>query len=339
MSEGKKEKLLISFSGGETSAYMLYWILSNWKNKYDIKIVFANTGYENEETLIFVQKCAEYFDCEVIWVESVVWYSYTWNGKKYRTNKNRLDRLKYVLRKRYKVSKRVFKREIVWNDAGTTHKVVDFSCASRNGEPFEDVIKKYGIPNASTPHCNRELKLAPIRSYLRSIGWKKYYSAIGIRIDEIDRMNKDRIKKMILYPLISEQPMSKPKINFWWSQQQFRLNLKGYQGNCKACWKKSDAKLYTILKENPEHFEFIERMEEKYSKFIPPTRIAKMKKEGKEVPKSTQFFRKNRDSKVLKLESQNFHKQVKDDASILEYQTELNYEESCDINAECGIDN
>lgn len=299
MSEGK-EKLLISFSGGETSAYMLYWILSNWKNKYVIKIVFANTGYENEETLIFVQKCAEYFNCEVIWVEALV-------------NQE--------------------------NKKGTRHKIVTFETASRNGEPFEDVIKKYGIPNASTPHCNRELKLAPIKSYLRSIGWKKYYSAIGIRIDEIDRMNKDRVKKMILYPLISEQPMSKPKINFWWTQQPFRLNLKGYQGNCKACWKKSDAKLYTILKENPEHFEFIERMEEKYSKFIPPTRIAKMKKEGKEIPKSTQFFRKNRDSNILKLESENFHKQIKDDACILEYQNELNFEESCDINAECGIDN
>lgn len=299
MSDGK-EKLLISFSGGETSAYMLYWILNNWKNKYYIKIVFANTGYENEETLIFVQKCAEYFNCEVIWVEALV------------------------------------NRE---NKKGTRHKIVTFETASRNGEPFEDVIKKYGIPNASTPHCNRELKLAPIKSYLRSIGWKKYYSAIGIRIDEIDRMNKDRVKKMILYPLISEQPMSKPKINFWWTQQPFRLNLKGYQGNCKACWKKSDAKLYAILKENPEHFEFIERMEEKYSKFIPPTRIAKMKKEGKEIPKSTQFFRKNRDSNILKLESENFHKQIKDDASILEYQNELNFEESCDINAECGIDN
>lgn len=296
----KAQKLLISFSGGETSAYMLWWILKKWKEKYDIKIVFANTGYENEETLIFIQKCSEYFNCEIVWVEALV-------------NKE--------------------------NRKGTRHKVVNFKTASRNGEPFEDVIKKYGIPNQSTPHCNRELKLAPIKSYLRSIGWRKYYSAIGIRIDEIDRMNKNRVKKKILYPLISNQPMTKPKVNFWWTQQPFRLNLKGYQGNCKACWKKSDAKLYTILKENPDHFEFIERMEQKYSSFIPPSRIAKMKKEGKEIPKSTQFFRKNRDSSVLKIEANNFHKTIKDDASILEYQAELNYEESCDINSECGIDN
>lgn len=295
-----KEKLLISFSGGETSGYMLYWILNNWKDIYDIKIVFANTGYENEETLVFVKKCSEYFNCEVIWVEALVVYE---------------------------------------NKKGTRHKIVTFETASRNGEPFEDVIKKYGIPNAATPHCNRELKLAPITSYLRSIDWKKYYSAIGIRVDEFDRMNKDRVKKMILYPLISNQPMTKQKINFWWSQQPFRLNLKGYQGNCKACWKKSDAKLFTIIKENPEHFEFIESMEKKYSNFIPPTRIAKMKEEGKEIPTKTTFFRKNRDSNDLKIQSEDFHRQIIDDSAILDYQTELNYEQSCDINSECGIDN
>lgn len=337
--EAQKDKLLISFSGGETSGYMLYWILSNWSDKYDIKIVFANTGYENEETLVFVQKCSEYFNCEVVWVEAVVWHGYTWNGKKYCTNINDLNRLKYILKKRYKISEKVFNKKVIWNDSGTTHMVVDFLTASRLGEPFESVIQKYGIPNASTPHCNRELKLAPIKSYLRSIGWNKYYSAIGIRSDEIDRMNKDRVKKMILYPLISNQSMTKPKINFWWSQQPFRLKLKGYQGNCKACWKKSDAKLYTILKENPEHFDFIERMENKYSHYIPQTRINKMKKEGKEIPKSTAFFRKNRDSSILKIQADNFYGQIRDDASILEYQIDLDYEQSCDINSECGIDN
>ena len=295
-----REKLLISFSGGETSAYMLYWCLKKWSSKYEIKVVFANTGQENEETLIFVKKCSDYFNCDVVWVEAFV------NPE---------------------------------NKKGTTHKIVTFETASRNGEPFEDVIKKYGIPNQSTPHCNRELKLAPIKSYLKSIGWKKYFTAIGIRYDEIDRMNQHRIERRILYPLIQNQPMTKPKINFWWNQQPFRLGLKGYQGNCKACWKKSDSKLYTILNESPEYFEFVKRMEDKYSSYIPKTRIDLMDKNGKTKPIKTTFFRKNRDSKQLEIEAHNFKKNIIDDSQIIDYQIDLDIENSCDILSECGIDN
>lgn len=125
---------------------------------------------------------------------------------------------------------------------------MSFETASRNGEPFEKVIQRYGIPNKKFPHCTRELKLRPMTKYLRSIGWKKgsYHTAVGIRVDEIDRVAADRKEKGLIYPLISDRPMTKPKINFWWSQQPFRLKLKGYQGNCKDCYKKSDNKLLTM---------------------------------------------------------------------------------------------
>jgi hypothetical protein len=293
--------LLVSFSGGETSGYMLSWILKNWSNKYEIKVVFANTGQENEETLLFVQKCSEYFKVEVIWVEAVV------NPE---------------------------------NRKGTTHKIVNFETASRNGEPFEAVIAKYGIPNPATPHCNREMKLNAINSYMKSIGWKKYYSAIGIRVDEFDRMNAKRKERRLLYPLISEKPMSKAKINQWWNLQPFRLKLKGYQGNCKTCWKKSDAKLYTLINENKSQFDFFEQMENKYSSFIPESRIKLMTERGEEIPTKTNFFRKNRSVADLVKEAENFKRIIIDDAQTLDNQIDLFdllEEESCDIYAECGI--
>ena len=48
------KRLLISFSGGLTSAYMAIKLME-MRDKWDeIMVVFANTGMEREETLRFV---------------------------------------------------------------------------------------------------------------------------------------------------------------------------------------------------------------------------------------------------------------------------------------------
>lgn len=229
----EERKLLISFSGGETSAYMTDWVLRNWRSEYDdILVVFANTGQENEETLDFVRRCDEHFGFGTVWIEAVQYH-----GQR--------------------------------KSAG--FKIVDFNSAARNGEPFEDSIRKYGIPNSKFKDCTRNLKQNPIEAYARSLGWLPgcYDLAIGIRADEIDRMSASAAKRRIVYPLIKPNPMTKPKINSWWAAQPFRLRLKGYQGNCKWCWKKSFRKHFTIISENPEFYDFPRRMEAAYG-FVGP---------------------------------------------------------------------
>ena len=65
-----RKNLLVSFSGGETSAFMAQWIKKHLEDSYDkVVYVFANTGLENEETLEFVQKCDDYWKLNVQWVE------------------------------------------------------------------------------------------------------------------------------------------------------------------------------------------------------------------------------------------------------------------------------
>ena len=214
--------LVISFSGGETSAYMAQWLVANKAKEYDrIFCVFANTGQENEETLEFVNRCAEHFDLNVYWIEADVYH-----GER----------------------------------KGTGHKNVSYETASRNGGPFEEVIKKYGIPNKAYPHCTRELKLQPIKSWLKEMEITDYHMAVGIRADEIDRMQADAKKKGLIYPLV-KLGITKPDVNLFWANQAFRLSLKGYQGNCKWCWKKSLRKHLTLLNESPEAYSFPERME------------------------------------------------------------------------------
>lgn len=308
------EKLFISFSGGETSGYMLHWLLKHKSNDYEIKVVFANTGNENEETLKFVQRCSELFNVEIVWVEAVPTWTIMFNGKKVKTENFKV----FQMLRKYEI-KRGRTPEIKRSSTG--FKIVNFETASRDGAPFEKVIQRYGIPNKKYLHCTRELKMQPMTKYMRSIGWKKgdYYTAIGIRADEIDRIASDRKEKKLIYPLISDQPMTKPKINFWWSQQPFRLNLKGYEGNCKDCYKKSQNKLMTIALENENLFDFSKRMTVKYGKYVPYQR--REGKTRKELNINVNFFRGNLSPfRLIELAKERTFKLSENDADIYDFE-------------------
>lgn len=165
-----------------------------------------------------------------------------------------------------------WKLGIVWvesqygEDRSHSHRVVTHSTASRNGEPFEEMAKHYGVPNVGTgTRCTRELKIRAMRSYLRSLGlWpRNYHTAIGIRADEIDRMSPNAERDRLVYPLIT-LGVTKADVLAWWADKPWRLNLPEYLGNCMTCYKKSDRKLYTIARERPESFDIFARIEERH---------------------------------------------------------------------------
>lgn len=63
-------KVLISFSGGRTSAFMLHEILcANGDLPDRVKVVFANTGREMPQTLDFVQECSDRWSVPITWLE------------------------------------------------------------------------------------------------------------------------------------------------------------------------------------------------------------------------------------------------------------------------------
>lgn len=273
-----KDKLLISFSGGRTSALMTKWCLDNWQDKYEMIVVFANTGKEREESLEFVQECDKQFGFNCVWVEAI-------------TNPE--------------------------HGRGVRAKVVDYKTASRNGEPFEAMIAKHGIPNVGSPHCTRELKSYAIKAYARSIGWKDYYTAIGIRADEIDRIAPDREKKRFIYPLVALN-ITKNDVNLFWSQQSFDLRLKTYEGNCDLCFKKSFRKLMTIVNETPESVLWWYEMEQKYSNFIPDSKKHNIKlvppihcfRQNKSIIEIVQMAKNNFEPAVDESQYKKEHKQL-----------------------------
>lgn len=276
-----KLRLFSSFSGGRTSAFMTKWLLDNCSNQYDIKVVFANTGQEHEKTLEFVRNCDLHFGFGTVWVEAVVHH-----------------------------------REKI----GTTHRIVNFDTASRCGDPFEEMIRKYGIPNKAWPQCTRELKLRPMESYMRSIGWNDYMTAVGIRTDEVRRVSGGAEAARIIYPLIDMVPTDKQDVNAWWEDQPFNLEIQEHQGNCTWCWKKSLNKHLRLIKESPEIYDFPRRMEQQYGLAgTNPNGISRV------------FFRENRSVDDLFVLAEHLQYQESLQGSLFNMDANSGCAESCEV--------
>jgi len=284
----RKPRILISTSGGRTSALMAYMLWKRFKDAYEMIFVFANTSREKEATLVFVHQLETIFGLPIVWVEAVVHHG---------------------------------------SRKSSTHRVVNFETAKRKGEVFEEVIKKYGIPNAKFKHCTRELKTNPIRSYARSIGWgdfRNYTTVIGYRKDEPKRVNLIKAKEKHQWYPLWDWNINKADVAVFWLNQSFDLQLKDYEGNCNLCHKKSKRKLLTQLQDGDCQPEWNRGMENKYEQVKP----AKMRSDKTPV----RFFRQGESIDELIEESkQPFDRW--DDQSLktdgAEYDFDLDEQEDC----------
>lgn len=213
------EPTIISFSGGRTSAYMLWRILEahNGVLPSDALICFANTGKEEEATLRFVDRCAKEWNVEIHWVE-------------YRYHKNVQDR---------------FKR-------------VTFETASRDGQPFFELIDQNGspyLPNPIARICTAKLKIGAINAYAKSIGFKHEENEdwVGIRADEMRRAAKINRSRT---PLVTAG-VTKETVGDFWKAQHFDLELPNINGvtmhgNCDLCFLKPTHQVLSLIREKPE---------------------------------------------------------------------------------------
>jgi len=222
----------ISFSGGRTSAYMLYKVLEahDMSLPTEAKVIFANTGKEDSATLRFVQDCSEHWNVPITWLE-------------YIDTEETKDR---------------------WRQ-------VNFETASRNGEPFEALIRKRNyLPNPVSRFCTVELKVRTIHRFLKHSGWTEWDSMLGIRADEQRRLakigNQDYGKHEEKLAPLGSMGVTKETVGDFWRNQPFDLglpNINGvtYHGNCDLCFLKGASQTLSLIAEKPERAVWWAKME------------------------------------------------------------------------------
>tara|TARA_R110000796_G_scaffold242835_1_gene365133 strand:- start:62 stop:934 length:873 start_codon:yes stop_codon:yes gene_type:complete len=216
--------IFCSVSAGYSSVMMAI-MLPKWYPNHNIINVMANTSKERKESLEFMNECDKYFNLNIKWIEA----------------------------------------EFHEAGIGVTPNVIEYKDLKINGEVFENGIKKLGIPSNINKWCNRDMKVEPLRKYADSIFGKNNYSiAVGMRIDEIDRVRKDYKTNNVFYPLI-DYKISKRDRNLFWKDQAIQITIPAYKGNCDLCFEKSNRKLLTIIKEEPNLIDWWDKMIKKYS--------------------------------------------------------------------------
>lgn len=146
--------------------------------------------------------------------------------------------------------------------------VVSHNSASRDGEPFAALIRRRKfLPNQQARFCTGDLKIKPVSRYLVAEGWKSWVSALGIRADEMRRVNREPQKErwQRWYPL-ADAGVTRRDVAAFWQRQPFDLCLPNVNGNtslgnCDGCFLKSEATLAMLARDYPDRHAWWERME------------------------------------------------------------------------------
>ncbi len=207
---------IISFSGGRTSAFMLYQIAqaNGGALPENVHACFANTGKEREETLRFVHECGSRWGIRIHWLEwrdskpcfeEVGLNSAARNGEPFET----------LIRKKQRLPN--------WQERWCTQ--------------FLKVCALHGFAGA----------LGFVQG--------EYSEVIGLRHDEPTRISNGLERaaekgRKVVYPL-SRAKVTKADVMEFWRAQDFDLGLRSYQGNCDLCFMKGRGIRKRIIAENP----------------------------------------------------------------------------------------
>jgi 3'-phosphoadenosine 5'-phosphosulfate sulfotransferase (PAPS reductase)/FAD synthetase len=158
---------------------------------------------------------------------------------------------------------------IVWLEYRSDNnkfEIVTYETASRNGEPFKQlIIKKQYLPNAVTRFCTIEMKIRTTARYCKSIGLDagENDSIVGFRADEPRRVAKlaDKSRAPMYHANVTKRDVGK-----FWAEQDFDLELPNMNGvtmhgNCDLCFLKGYGQVMSLIIEQPDRADWWSEME------------------------------------------------------------------------------
>lgn len=171
------------------------------------------------------------------------------------TGRERPETLRFVadVQENWGVNVRWIERR---GDADDGFAEVEYETASRNGEPFAELIReKRYLPNPVTRFCTQDLKIRVTGAFMRSEGHDHWTDVVGLRRDEPQRVAKlrgrDHGDHDIAVPLYDARVTKRDVLAFWRSQP-FNLALKPWESNCDLCFMKGRAQRERIMRDRPD---------------------------------------------------------------------------------------
>lgn len=208
---------VVSFSGGRTSAYMV-WLIESMRKSGEwaapVEYIFMDTGAEHPKTYEFIKKCVEHFGIELTCLLGD------------------------------------FNQPV---GVGHTYEVIavsEIKYDMQNG-PFAQLMRKYGAPHVMSAFCTSRMKNDVFEKYCNDkYGKGNYVTWLGIRYDEPARLKIGNSRGIRYMAEITD--FEKDDILDFWSCMPFDLEIQEHQGNCVFCIKKSINKLALAARDEPQ---------------------------------------------------------------------------------------
>ena len=215
------EPTVISFSGGRTSAYMLWRVLQSNNGLPDqAKAVFCNTGKEDEATLRFIH------DCSVNWGIPITWLE-------------------------YRVAEVPF--EVVNFDTASRNGE-PFSALIKKKNYLPNPVARFCTVDLKILTLERYIKSVGWAEYENMIGIRADEPR---RVAKIRANPSDGRKGVSRFMPLAQVGVQKEDISQFWKSQDFDLGLPNiggvtYHGNCDLCFLKGASQLMSLIAEKPE---------------------------------------------------------------------------------------